>query len=97
MIFPDQTEWKGVFQPDRKGSLSDTQMITKSEQLSQQVYLVGVQGEKLSFSLGQYTTAFLTEISTIKKHIFGDINIHIYILSDSQAGLTALDSFQIIS
>jgi ribonuclease HI len=55
-----------------------------------------------SLSLGLHTTVFQAEIYAIKACIKeniekGYIGRNIYILSDSQAAITALDSFQINS
>jgi hypothetical protein len=56
--FPDRSEWKEGFQPDRKGELiwytdgSKTNIGTGAG-----VYCDGTR-QKLSFSLGQYTTVF---------------------------------------
>jgi hypothetical protein len=60
---------------------------------------------KLTFSLGQYTTAFQAEVYTIK--VYAPVNIkrgywrrkhlHVYIHSDSHAAITALDNCKINS
>ena len=55
-----------------------------------------------SFSLGLHTTVFQAEIYTIKVCIMENIekgytSRYIYILSDSQAAVKALESFQINS
>jgi len=54
-----------------------------------------------SFILGLHTTAFQAEIYTIKACILENIEKgytgrNIYILSDREAAIKALDSFQII-
>jgi hypothetical protein len=57
---------------------------------------------KLSFSLGQHTTVFQTEVYTIKACIDENLdrgyrNRNIYILSDSHAAIKALGKYQITS
>jgi ribonuclease HI len=57
---------------------------------------------KLSFGFGQYTTVFQAEVYAIKARVKENIdrnysNMNIYILSDSQAALKALDKHQINS
>jgi hypothetical protein len=59
-------------------------------------------GRKLSFSLGQYTTAFQSEVYAIKPCGVENLNRNyknrnIYILSDSQTAIIALDKPQITS
>jgi ribonuclease HI len=65
------------------------------------VYCYGT-GQKLSFSLGQYTTVFQAEVYAIKVCAVENLdrnyeNRNIYILSDSQAAIKALDKHQITS
>jgi hypothetical protein len=57
---------------------------------------------KHSFSLGKYTTVFQAEVYTIMACTLENLdrnyrNRNIYILSDSQAAIKALDSYQINS
>jgi hypothetical protein len=57
---------------------------------------------KLSFSLGKYTTVFQAEVYAIMACTAENLdrnykNRNIYILSDSQAAIKALDSYQINS
>jgi ribonuclease HI len=57
---------------------------------------------KLSFSLGKYTTVFQAEVCAIMACTLENLdrnyrNRNIYILSDSQAAIKALDSYQINS
>jgi hypothetical protein len=65
------------------------------------VYCYGT-GRKLRFSLGHYTTVFQAEVYAIKACAVGNLdrnykNTNIYILSDSQAAIKALDKHQITS
>ncbi|PNF38780.1 hypothetical protein B7P43_G12820 [Cryptotermes secundus] len=65
------------------------------------VYCYGTR-RKLSFSLGQYMTVFQAEVYAIKACIMENLdrnyrNRKIYLLSDSQAALKALDKHQIKS
>jgi hypothetical protein len=65
------------------------------------VYCYGTR-QKLSFSLEQYTTVFQAEVYATKASIMENLdrnyrNRNIYILSDSQAALKALDKHQINS
>jgi rRNA-processing protein FCF1 len=65
------------------------------------VYCNGTR-RKLSFSLGRYTTVFQDEVYAIKACVKENLdrnyrNRNIYILSDSQAALKALDKHQINS
>jgi hypothetical protein len=65
------------------------------------VYCYGT-WRKLSFSVGQYTTVFQAEVYAIKactvENLDGDYkNRNIYILSDSQTAIKALDKHQITS
>jgi hypothetical protein len=65
------------------------------------VYWYGTR-RKLSFSLGQYTTVFQAEVYAIKTCADDNIdrnnkNRNIYIISDSQAAIKALDKHQITS
>jgi ribonuclease HI len=65
------------------------------------VYCYGT-GRKLSLSLGQYTTIFQAEVYAIKSCAVENLdrnykNRNIYILSDSQEAIKALDTHQITS
>jgi ribonuclease HI len=65
------------------------------------VYYYGTK-QKLSVSLGQYTTVFQAEVYAIKtcadeNRDTNYKNRNIYILSDSQAAIKALDKHQITS
>jgi hypothetical protein len=58
--------------------------------------------QKLSFSLGKYTTVFQAKVYVIIACAVENLdrnyrNRNIYILSDSQAAIKALDSYQINS
>jgi hypothetical protein len=83
---PERSEWKGGFEPDRKGVLiwftdgSKTKALTGAG-----VYCCGTRW-KLSFSLGQYTVVFQAEVYAIKACADENIdrnykNRNIYILS----------------
>jgi gamma-glutamylcyclotransferase (GGCT)/AIG2-like uncharacterized protein YtfP len=57
--------------------------------------------QKLSFSLGQYTTVFQAEVYAIKAYAAenikrGYLKRNIYFLSDSQATIKALDNLRSI-
>jgi long-subunit fatty acid transport protein len=65
------------------------------------VYCYGT-GWKLSFSLGQYTTVFQAEVYAMKACTIENLdrnykNRNIYILSNNQAAIKALDKHQITS
>jgi hypothetical protein len=65
------------------------------------VYCYGTR-RRLSFSLGQYTTVFQAEVYAKKARADENIdrnykNRSIYILSDNQAAIQALDKYQITS
>jgi hypothetical protein len=87
--FPERSAWKGGFQPDRKGRLmwyTDGFKINKNTGAG--VISYGTRW-KLSFNLVQYTTVFQANLDRKYRNI--------YILSDSQAAIKALDNYQIIS
>jgi hypothetical protein len=100
--FPDRSEWKDGFQPDRKGGLiwyTDGSKANKGTGAG--VYGYGTR-MKRSFSLGKYTTVFLEDVYAIMACTLENIdrnyrNRNIYILSDSRAAIKALDSYQINS
>jgi ribonuclease HI len=100
--FPTRSEWKEGFQPDRKGGLiwyTDGAKTNKGTGAGMHCYRTRW---KLSFSLGQYTTVFQAEVYAIKACADENIdrnykNRSIYILSDSQAAIKALDKHQITS
>jgi hypothetical protein len=100
--YPDRSEWKKGFQPDGKGGLiwyTDISMAKKGTGTG--VYCHGTR-KKLSFSLGQYTTVFQTEVYVIKTYTVQNLhrdskNRNSYILSDSQAAIKALGQHQITS
>jgi hypothetical protein len=85
--FPDRSEWKEGLQPDRKGGLiwyTDGAKTNKGTGAG--VHCDGTR-RKLSFSLGQYTTAFQAEVYAIKACAVENLdrnyrNRNIYILSD---------------
>jgi hypothetical protein len=73
-------------------------VITSSFTLKEKKNMI----KKFTFSLGQYSIAFQPEVYAIKATIAeitckGYNNRSIYILCDSQAGIKALDNYQIIS
>jgi hypothetical protein len=85
--FPDRSEWKKGYQPDRNGGLiwfTDGSKTKKGTGAG-----VCCQGtrRKLSYSLGQHTTVFQAEAYAIKACIDENLdrgyrNRNIYILSD---------------
>jgi ribonuclease HI len=100
--FPDRSEWKDGFQPDRKGGLICYTYGSKTNKgTGAGVYGYGTR-MKCSFSLGKYTTVFQAEVYAIMACTLENLdrnykNRNIYILSDSQAALRALNSYQINS
>jgi hypothetical protein len=58
------------------------------------VYCDGTR-QKLSFSLGQYTTVFQAEVYAIKACAVENLDRNIYVLSDSQAAIKALGKHQV--
>jgi ribonuclease HI len=100
--FPDRSEWKEGFLPDRKGRLiwyTDGSKTNKGTGAG--MYRHGT-GQKLSFSLGQYTTVFQSEVYAIKACTAENLdknykNRNIYILSNSQAAIKALGKYKITS
>jgi hypothetical protein len=63
--FPDKSEWKKWFQPDKKGGLIWYTDGSKTEKgIGAGVYCHGT-SRKLSVSLGKYTTVFQREVYTI--------------------------------
>jgi ribonuclease HI len=102
--FPDRSEWKQGFQPDKKGGLIwYTDGSKTNNDTGGGVYCHGTR-QKLSFSFGQYTTVFQAEVYAITvcavenlDRSYKNINIYSYILSDSQAAIKALGKHQITS
>jgi hypothetical protein len=100
--FPDRSEWKEGFETDRKeGLIWYTDGSKTNKGTGAGVYCYGTR-LRLSFSLGQYTTVFQSEVYAIKACVDENIdrnykNRNIYILSDSQAANQALDKYQITS
>jgi ribonuclease HI len=105
--FPDRSEWKDAFQPDRKGGLvwyTDGSKTNKGTRAGMYGYGTRM---KLSFSLGQYTTVFHAEVYAImgcavqnldRNHRNRNIyNRNICILLDSKTAFKALDNYQINS
>jgi ribonuclease HI len=100
--FPDGSEWKEGFQRDRKGGLIWYTEGSKANKGTGAVKYCYGTWLRLSFSLGQYTTVFQAEVYAIKARAIENlyrnyINRNIYILSDSQAAIEALDGHQITS
>jgi RNase H. len=97
--FPDKCRWLNGFNPGNKGGLvwyTDGYKTNKGTGAG--VYRWGWKRWH-SFSLGLHTTIFVAEICTIKACIMENIEKgytgkNIYILSDSQAAIKALESFQ---
>jgi hypothetical protein len=100
--FPDKCEWQNGFNPDNKGDLvSYTDRSKTNKGTGAGVYRWGLRRGH-SFSVGLHTTVLQAEIYVIKVCIMENIvkgytGRNIYILSDSQAAIKALDSFQINS
>jgi hypothetical protein len=86
--FHDRSDWKEKFQPDRKGGLIWYTDGTKTNKGSGAGVNCYGTGQKLSFSLGQYTTVFQVEVYAIKACAVENLernykNRNIYILSAS--------------
>jgi hypothetical protein len=100
--FLDRSEWNEGFQPNRKGGLIRyTDSSKTNNDTGAGVYCYST-GWKLSFSLGQYRAVFQAEVYAIKACADENVdrnykNRNIYILSDSQAAIKALDKHQITS
>jgi hypothetical protein len=63
---PDRSEWKDGFQPDGKGGpISHTDVSETNEVTEAGIYGYAAK-QKLSFSIGQYTSLFQTEVYAIK-------------------------------
>jgi ribonuclease HI len=100
--FPDKCECQNGFNPDNKEGLvwyTDGSKTNKGSGTG--VYRWGSRRGH-SFSLGLHTTVFQAEIYAIKACIMQNIEKgytgrNIFILSDSQADIKALDSYQINS
>jgi hypothetical protein len=86
--FPDRSEWREGFRPDRKGGLIWYTNGSKTNKGTEAgVYCDGTR-QKRSFSLGRYTTVFQAEVYAIKACVKENIernlrSRNIYILSDS--------------
>jgi hypothetical protein len=87
--FPDRSEWKKGFQPDRKGRLIwYTDGSKTNNGIGFGVYCYG-SGWKISFSLWQYTTVFQAEVYAINTCTVKNLNRNyknrnIYFLSVKQ-------------
>jgi ribonuclease HI len=97
--FPDRSEWKKGYKPDRNYLVH--RWLKKKKGTGAGVCCQGTR-RKLSYSLGQHTTVFQAEIYAIKACINENIdggyrNRNNYILSDSQAAIKALGKCQITS
>jgi ribonuclease HI len=102
--FPDRSEWKKGFQPDRNGGLIWFTNGPKTEKGTRAgVCCHGTSTrKKISFSLGQHTRVFHAEVYALKACIDENLdrgykNKNIYILSNSQAAIKELGKYQIIS
>jgi hypothetical protein len=95
--FPDRSEWKTGFQPNRMGGLiwyTDGSKTNKGTGAG--VYCHGSR-RKLSFSLGRYTTVFQAEVYDIKACAVENLdrnykNGNIYALSDTKISQEWSDS-----
>jgi ribonuclease HI len=100
--FPDRSEWKEGFQPDRKGGVMwYTDGFKANKGIGVGVYCYGTR-QKLNFSLGQYTTVFQAEAYAIKACAVENLdrnykNRNIYFLPDSQVVIKAFGIYQITS
>jgi ribonuclease HI len=100
--FLDRSEWEDGFQPDRKCGLiwyTDGSKTNKSTRAG--VHCYGT-GWKLRYGLWRYTRVFQVEVYAMEACIMENLdrnyrNRNIYILSDSQSALKALDRQQINS
>jgi ribonuclease HI len=100
--FPDRSKWNKGFQPDKKWGIVWYTDGSKTEKRTGTGVYCHKTRKKLSFSLGKYTTVFQAEVYAIKEcaaeHIDKNYKSrNIYILSDSQAAITALGKYQITS
>jgi ribonuclease HI len=99
---PERSEWKEELQHDKKGGLiwyTDGSKTNKGTGAGVYCYSTG---RKLSFSPGQHTTVFQVEVYAIEVCAVENLdrnykNRNIYILSDSQAAIKALDKHHITS
>jgi hypothetical protein len=97
---PDRCKWKDSLRTNRKGGLiwyTDSSKTSKGT--GSEVYGYGT-GQKLSFSLGQYTTVFQAAVYAIKACVAETLdrnyrNRNICILSDSHTAIKALNNYQI--
>jgi ribonuclease HI len=99
--FADRSEWKDKFSPTQKGLMWYTDGSKINEGTGAGVYGYGIRHE-LSFSLGKYTIVFQAEVYAIKACAVENPgrdyrSRNIYILSDSQAAIKALDNYHINS
>ena len=100
--FPDMCEQQNGFNPNSKRGLVWYQDRSKTNKgTGAGVYRWGLRREH-SFSLGIHTTIFQVKIYATKAYIMENIEKgyagrNIYILSDAQATITTLESFQINS
>jgi ribonuclease HI len=100
--FPDRSEWREGFRPERKeGLIWYTDASKTNKGMEAGVYCNDTR-QKLSFSLGMYRTVFQAEVYAIKTCVQENLdrnyrNRNINILSDSQAAHKALDKHQINS
>jgi ribonuclease HI len=102
VTFPDRSEWKDGFQPNRMGGLIWYTVDSWTNKGTGTVECGYGTRRKLSFNLRQYTTVFQTEAYAIYACTVENLdrnyrNRNIYILSDSQAAIQALDDYQINS
>jgi ribonuclease HI len=99
--FPNRSEWKKGFQPDKGGLIWHT-VGSKTEIGTRAGMYCHETRKRLSFSLGKYITVFQAEVYAIKACAAQNIdknykNRNICILSDSQVAINALGKHQIIS
>jgi hypothetical protein len=100
---PERSKWKEWFEPEGKGGLiwfTDGCKTIKGTGAG--VYCYGTKRKLSCFSLGHYTTVIQAEVYAIKVCADESIgrnykNRNIYIQSDSQAAIKALDKHQITS
>jgi hypothetical protein len=97
--FPNNCEWQNRFNPDNKAGL--VWCTDRSKTTGVRVYKGGSRREH-SFSLELHTMVFQAEIYDIKPCKMqntekGYISKNMYIISDNQAAIKALDNFIINS
>jgi hypothetical protein len=95
--FPDRSEWRDGFQPDRKvGLIWYTDGSKRNKGTGAGMYGYGTR-MTLSFSLRKYTAVFQAEFYVIMPCTVENLDRNICNLSDGQAAIKAFDNYQINS